>query len=76
MLNNPPINKLEEMAGCRYLLVSAVAKRAREIMEENAPHNVKVNDKDVRMPGIPDNEALDEAVESFYEGKYGVRTEG
>lgn len=75
MLNNPPINSLEDKAGCRYLLVSAVARRARRIMEENPPHNVKNNDKEVRMPGIPDNEALDKAVDEFYAGKYGIRND-
>ena len=66
MLNNPPINDLEEMAGCRYLLVSAVSKRARSIMVE------KRGDKENKIPGISDNEAVDEAVDEFYGGDYKI----
>ncbi|MBQ9949695.1 MAG: DNA-directed RNA polymerase subunit omega [Clostridia bacterium] len=69
MLNNPPINELEQKAGCRYLLVSAVAKRAREIMKE------KHGDKDNKIPGISDNEALDEAVDEFYGDQYRIAGE-
>ena len=35
MLVDPPIDKLEKMADCKYMLVCGVAKRAREIAIEN-----------------------------------------
>ena len=35
MMNRPPINDLEQKAGCRYLLVSAVAKRARQLLSKS-----------------------------------------
>ena len=34
MMNRPPINDLEKKAGCRYLLVSAVSKRARQLLSQ------------------------------------------
>ena len=30
-MNQPPVVELENKAGCRYMLVSVVAKRARQI---------------------------------------------
>lgn len=35
MMNHPPINELEKMLGCRYLVVTAVAKRARQLVSNN-----------------------------------------
>lgn len=32
MMNQPPVNEIEVKAGCRYMLVTSVAKRARQIM--------------------------------------------
>lgn len=32
MMNNPPVDEIEKKAGCRYMLVTSVAKRARQIM--------------------------------------------
>lgn len=32
MMNRPPIDELEKKAGCRYILVSAVSKRARQLL--------------------------------------------
>lgn len=32
MMNQPPVNEIEGKAGCRYMLVTSVAKRARQIM--------------------------------------------
>lgn len=31
-MNHPPVNELEQKAGCRYMLVTTVAKRARQIL--------------------------------------------
>lgn len=31
-MNHPPVVELEKKAGCRYMLVSVVAKRARQIL--------------------------------------------
>lgn len=32
MMNRPPLNDIQEKVGCRYMLVTAVAKRARQLM--------------------------------------------
>ena len=32
MMNQPPVNEIEVKAGCRYMLVTSIAKRARQIM--------------------------------------------
>ncbi len=32
MMNNPPLNKLQDKVGCRYMLVTVVAKRARQLV--------------------------------------------
>lgn len=34
MMNYPPLTELLEKVGCRYMLVTAVAKRARQLMED------------------------------------------
>ncbi len=34
MMNHPPLNELVDKAGCRYMLVSAVAKRARQLLTD------------------------------------------
>lgn len=31
-MNHPPVVELENKAGCRYMLVTAVARRARQII--------------------------------------------
>lgn len=33
MMNYPSLNELVEKAGCRYMLVTAVAKRARQLQD-------------------------------------------
>lgn len=34
MMNYPPLNEIQKKVGCRYMLVTAVAKRARQLMAE------------------------------------------
>ena len=34
MMNYPPLNDLQAKAGCRYLLVTTVAKRARQLSDD------------------------------------------
>ena len=34
MMNRPPVNELQEIVGCRYMLVTTVAKRARQLMDD------------------------------------------
>ena len=34
MMNYPPLNELQAKAGCRYLLVTTVAKRARQLQDD------------------------------------------
>ncbi|MCH5279298.1 MAG: DNA-directed RNA polymerase subunit omega [Christensenellaceae bacterium] len=31
-MNHPPVVELEQKAGCRYMLVTTVAKRARQLL--------------------------------------------
>lgn len=33
MMNYPPLTELRDKVGCRYMLVTTVAKRARQLME-------------------------------------------
>lgn len=32
MMNKPPLNELQSKVGCRYMLVTVVAKRARQLV--------------------------------------------
>ena len=34
MMNKPPVNELQDKVGCRYMLVTTVSKRARQLMLE------------------------------------------
>jgi DNA-directed RNA polymerase omega subunit len=34
MMNYPSLNELVEKAGCRYMLVTAVANRARQLQDQ------------------------------------------
>ncbi len=34
MMNYPPLTELQDKVGCRYMLVTAVARRARQLMED------------------------------------------
>lgn len=33
MMNNPPLNELQDKVGTRYMLVTVVAKRARQLVQ-------------------------------------------
>lgn len=33
MMNKPAVNELQDKVGCRYMLVTTVARRARQLME-------------------------------------------
>lgn len=34
MMNKPAVNELQQKVGCRYMLVTTVSKRARQLMED------------------------------------------
>ena len=34
MMNQPAVNELQKKVGCRYMLVTTVAKRARQLMTD------------------------------------------
>lgn len=55
MMNRPPVNELVEKAGSRYMLVTAVSVRARQLQDD--PEKLG-NNKPVSM-----------AVEELYEDK-------
>lgn len=40
-MNHPPVVELETKAGCRYMLVTTVAKRARQILSKKEPSDIK-----------------------------------
>lgn len=50
MMNRPPVNELVKKAGCRYMLVTAVANRARQLQDDpeklgsNKPVSVAVDE--------------------------------
>ena len=50
MMNHPPLNTIEEKVGCRYMLVTTVAKRARQLLadpeklEDRKPVSVAVEE--------------------------------
>ena len=55
MLNKPPVNELVKKVGCRYMLVTAVSKRARQLMD----------DRDT----LGDRKPVSMAVDELWEGK-------
>lgn len=55
MMNTPGVTELIDMVGCRYMLVMAVARRARQLL--NDPE--KLDDKN----------PVTKAVEELYSGK-------
>ncbi|MEA5060585.1 MAG: DNA-directed RNA polymerase subunit omega [Candidatus Pelethousia sp.] len=34
MMNKPAVNELQEKVGCRYMLVTTVSKRARQLLDD------------------------------------------
>lgn len=59
MLIDPPIDKLIKKGECRYEMVCAVAKRAREIIN----HESEKNPEDVK------DKPITQAAKEIYEGK-------
>ncbi len=39
MINKPPVSELQKKVPCRYMLVSVVAKRARQLVAQSADLN-------------------------------------
>ena len=60
MMNRPAVNELVDKVGCRYLLVTAVAKRARQLLD----------DPETLGEGKP----VSKAVEELYQGKIKVES--
>ncbi len=61
-MNHPPVVELERLAGCRYMLVTAAAKRARQILAEQTA-NAKRG-----ILGV-ESKPVAQAVEELYNGK-------
>lgn len=59
MMNKPPVNELQDKVGCRYMLVTVVSKRARQL----------TNEPDV----IGDRKPVSVAVEELYDDKLNVK---
>ena len=49
-MNHPPVVELENIAGCRYMLVTAVAKRARQLLVSKAVDELYNGELCVRYP--------------------------
>jgi DNA-directed RNA polymerase omega subunit len=58
MLVDPPIDKIIKMADCRYELVCAVSKRARDLMQQEGDYLKENNLKPISV-----------AAKEIYEGK-------
>lgn len=58
MMNKPALNDIQEKVGCRYMLVTVVAKRARQLLEQ--PER------------IGDNKPVSVAVEEIYNDKLDI----
>lgn len=59
MMNYPPLNDLVDKVNCRYMLVGAIAKRARRLMSDQ--------DK------VRDRKPVSVAVEEMWEGKLDIK---
>ncbi len=58
-MNHPPVVELENIAGCRYMLVTAVAKRARQLL--------------VSKEESSDKKPVAKAVDELYNGELCIR---
>ncbi len=58
MMLYPPMGDLMDKVGSRYMLVNAVARRAREIADEAEAQNMIIDEKTVSM-----------AIDEIYTGK-------
>lgn len=58
MMNKPALNDIQDKVGCRYMLVTVVAKRARQLLEQ----------PDV----LGDNKPVSVAVEEIYNDKLDI----
>jgi len=58
MMLYPPMGDLMDKVGSRYMLVNAVARRAREIADEAEAQNMIIDEKTVSM-----------AIDEIYVGK-------
>ena len=65
-MNHPPVVELEKKAGCRYMLVTVVAKRARQIIDRQS-----TGDLDVPVISKP----LSKAVDELYKGEIKILPE-
>ncbi len=64
MMIDPPIDKLIKKAECRYALVCAVAKRARQLDSQNPNLYQETGEKSISI-----------AAKEIYEGKIVVKRE-
>lgn len=62
-MNHPPVVELENKAGCRYMLVTAVARRARQIIAKKQHSELKPVTQAV-------NELYDDELEIKYPNEY------
>ena len=59
MINTPPVNELQDKVGCRYMLVTVVSKRARQLMMD--PNKLE------------DGKPVSVAIEELYQDKLDIK---
>ena len=64
MMIDPPIDKLIKKTECRYMLVCGVAKRARELLQQEGELLARTKEKPISL-----------AAKEIYEGKIEISKE-
>ena len=64
MMIDPPIDKLIKKTDCRYMLVCGVAKRARELLQQEGEMLARTKEKPISV-----------AAKEIYEGKIKISKE-
>ena len=64
MMIDPPIDKLIKKTDCRYMLVCGVAKRARELLQQEGEMLARTKEKPISV-----------AAKEIYEGKVKIDKE-
>ncbi len=52
MITNPPIDRLVEKAGNKYILCCAISKRAKELIEAQKRDEIAANEKTISYAAV------------------------
>ncbi len=69
MMNNPPVNELQDKVGTRYMLVTVVAKRARQIIAEE---NADGKEKELKPVSYAVNELYKDKLDMVFPEEYKI----